>query len=178
MEKANIQFDKGLSELKLNQIESKYAFHFPPDLREFLHSALPIGKRWVNWRNDPEIEINSRLNWAFDGICFDIEHNNFWMAEWGEKPNDLLKAFEKARFSVQKAPKLIPVFAHRFIPDRPNINGNPVFSVYQTDIIIYGNDLQTYFQNEFTYYFEQEKNVLNKVPRHIEFWSDLVEANE
>jgi hypothetical protein len=37
----------------------------------------------------------------------------------------------------------------RYIPAEPNESRNPVFSVHQTDIIHYGNDLADYFQREF-----------------------------
>lgn len=175
LEKANVQFEKGLSDSEVERIESKYAFRFPPDLKEFLQFSLPISKGWVHWRNDSETEINSKLNWAYDGICFDIEYNSFWKDDWGEKPNILADAFEVAKQKVQNAPILIPIYSHRFIPERPNLEGNPIFSVYQTDIIIYGNDLQTYFQNEFSYYFEWEKKSIKENPRVVEFWSDFVD---
>jgi hypothetical protein len=53
------------------------------------------------------------------------------------------------------------------LPDRPNLPGNPVLSVHQTDIIYYGFDLEDYFRNEF--------GLPNRKPwpaaiRPIEFW--------
>lgn len=175
LEKANVQFEKGLSDSEVEQVESKYAFRLPPDLKEFLQFSLPISKGWVNWRNDSEEEINSRLNWAYEGICFDIEHNNFWILDWGEKPNNLADAFEIARQKVQEAPKLIPILSNRFIPDRPNARDNPIFSVYQTDIIIYGNNLQEYFENEFYYYFGKSEMILKPATKRIEFWSYFID---
>jgi hypothetical protein len=35
------------------------------------------------------------------------------------------------------------------IPDDPHLEGNPVFSVHQTDIIYYGYDLEDYLRHEF-----------------------------
>jgi hypothetical protein len=35
------------------------------------------------------------------------------------------------------------------IPDEPNLAGNPVFSVHQTDIIYYGFDLADYLRHDF-----------------------------
>ena len=34
------------------------------------------------------------------------------------------------------------------MPDRPHLNGNPVLSVYQTDIVYYGFDLDDYLRHE------------------------------
>jgi hypothetical protein len=68
---------------------------------------------------------------------------------WGEKPQELADCFDKARASLEQAPKMVPIWGHRFIPDRPNESGNPVFSIFQTDIIHYAANLSEYFENEF-----------------------------
>lgn len=172
---AGVKFDKGLSDYEIEEIEARYKFRFPPDLKEFLQFALPVGEKWVDWRTNNEEEIKSRFDWSYEGICFDIEHNNFWLEEWGIQPTNLADAFEVAKTEIAKAPKLIPIFSHRFIPDRPNKSGNPIFSVYQTDIIIYGINLPIYLQNEFSYYFEEKQNAENIEERKIEFWSKFVE---
>jgi hypothetical protein len=57
------------------------------------------------------------------------------------------------------------------IPAEPFKPGNPVFSVYQTDIIIYGNDLLSYFAHEFagvaTWHAPPPE------ARRIRFWPEL-----
>ena len=108
---------------------------------------------------------------------FDIEHNAFWMPEWGEKPENLAAAFEIARRAVSKAPFLIPICSHRYLPASPLERGNPIFSVHQTDIIYYGADLLDYLQNEFKFYFGRENMQFSKEPRWIDFWSRLEELN-
>jgi hypothetical protein len=50
---------------------------------------------------------------------------------------------------IAEAPKLIPIYSHRFIPEEPSEAGNPIFSVYQMDIIYYGFDLDDYLRHEF-----------------------------
>lgn len=67
----------------------------------------------------------------------------------------------------------LPIYAHRFIPNSPNELGNPVFSIYQTDIIYYGIDLIDYFSNEFD--IEVPKSYITvEQPKVIPFWSELV----
>ncbi|MBA2621357.1 MAG: SMI1/KNR4 family protein [Acidobacteria bacterium] len=173
LEKAGVKFDVGLSDFEIEKVEAKYEFNFPPDLKEFLQFALPVGKGWVDWRNGNEREIKSRFDWSYEGICFDIEHSKFWLEKWGEQPSKLEDAFEVAKTEIAKAPKLIPILSHRFIPDRPNKSGNPIFSVYQTDIIIYGINLHIYLQNEFSDYFDEKQTAENIEERKIEFWSNL-----
>jgi ABC-type glycerol-3-phosphate transport system substrate-binding protein len=94
-------------------------------------------------------QMHQGLDWPFAGIAFDIRHDVFWFDEWGQKPNDIEAAVEIARRHVRAAPTLIPLYSHRYLPSEPLLAGNPVFSVYQTDIIYYGGDLWEYFSNEF-----------------------------
>jgi len=109
-------------------------------------------------------------------MCFDIENNVFWPDSWGAKPASLTEAFEIAKQKIETAPKLIPVFGHRYLPDRPSLEGNPVFSVYQTDIIYYGSNLWNYFENEFSDYFGTARYHISDPLRPIEFWSDYVDG--
>jgi hypothetical protein len=146
---AGIHVAEGLSDQEVVRIEHTYKFRFPPDLRALLQYVLPVADAFPNWRDASEESLRSRLAWPADGICFDIEHAGFWMAEWGLRPADLATACQIARREIAKAPKLIPIYAHRYIPDEPHLAGNPIFSVYQTDIIYYGRDLAHYFANEF-----------------------------
>ena len=44
-----------------------------------------------------------------------------------------------------QAPRLIPLISHRYLPETANETGNPVFSVYQSDVIHYGTDVADYF---------------------------------
>jgi len=174
LEQAGVLFAPGLSESEIHQIQRQYRFLFPPDLKSFLMFALPISDRFVNWRDASEESILESLAWPYEGMCFDIEHNSFWLEAWGQRPASLDEAFSIARKAVERAPTLIPICGHRYIPDRPNEAGNPVFSVYQTDIIHYGGDLAEYLENEFSSYFGGSGYDLKKEIRHIEFWSQLV----
>ena len=180
-----VQFDLGLTDEEVSQVEKTFGFRFPPDLRMLLQHALPVSKGWLNWRDEAEETIRHRMAWPADGICFDIEHNNFWMKAWGSRPDDLLAAFSIARHQVAAAPTLIPVLGHRFLPEEPFLAGNPVLSVYQTDIIHYGSDLASYFSNEFSAdpqalpnYYIPCPDWVAQSPRPIRFWDDLIEGLE
>ncbi len=172
---AGVAFAPGLSPGEISGIEQVYGFHFPPDLSAFLMHALPVSKGWVDWRRAATNEIRDRLNWPFESMCFDIEHNAFWLDAWGPKPANNQSAFEVARNAVAGAPRLIPICSHRYLPDRPCEPGNPVFSVYQTDIIYYGANLFDYLCNEFHYHFGRPEYAVTGEIRRIEFWSDLVD---
>jgi len=175
LEQAGVLFAPGLSESEIHQIQRRHHFLFPPDLKNFLMFALPISSGFINWRDADEEKISERLSWPYEGMCFDIEHNSFWLEEWGQRPASLDEAFSVARKAVEHAPTLIPIYSHCYIPDSPNEARNPVFSVYQTDIIYYGGDLAEYLENEFRYYFGRSEYSLKKEIKYIEFWSQLAD---
>src|SRR4051794_18141778 len=114
-----VEFISGLKEEEIYEIEELYNLKFPPDLKELLMFALPISDGFVNWSDKSKKNIKSitdRLNLPLDGIIFDIEHNEFWMNDWGKKPSSLKDAVNIATMYYCKAPKLIPIFSHRYIP--------------------------------------------------------------
>jgi hypothetical protein len=174
--RAGVSFEPGLKEAEVKDLEDRYKFTYPPDLREFLMFALPVSKGFLDWRNGTENEIVNSLLWPYVGMCFDIEHNSFWPERWGERPASFDEACQIAKHAVDAAPTLIPIAGHRYIPDRPHEPGNPVFSVHQTDIIYYGGNLANYLENEFAYYFERQHRLEGRI-KSIEFWSWLVEDN-
>jgi hypothetical protein len=114
-----------------------------------LQSGLPHGRQFPDWREGDQARLRDWLDLPRQGILFDIQHNDFWLAEWGDKPANLKDACRIANELIAKAPKLIPVYSHRMMPDEPHKAGNPVFSVHQTDIIHYGYDLLHYLREEF-----------------------------
>lgn len=82
LEEKDISFAVGLSDTEIKEIEPIFRFNFPPDLKAFLQYALPVSKGFLNWREDAEKEIRDRLEWPLEGMCFDIEHNTFWLKAW------------------------------------------------------------------------------------------------
>jgi hypothetical protein len=144
-----VEFDAGLIDAEVAAVESRFGFRFPPDLCEFLQTALPRGPQFPNWRSGDEAALRDWLDLPRKGVLFDVEHNGFWLGEWGSRPGSLDEALRVASKLVVAAPRLIPIYLHRMIPDEPHLPGNPVFSVHQTDIIHYGFDLADYLRHEF-----------------------------
>jgi len=171
----NVLFEDGLINEEIVQIEKKFNLRFPPDLKLFLQTALPVSGSFINWRlglesKTEEEAIFSMINWPLEGMLFDMDHNNFWRKEWGSRPDNLEERKSTATYHYNTYPTLIPIYSHRFIPSEPCEEGNPVFSVYQTDIIYYGHDLPSYFANEFHFTLSGQFEIL-KSPRNIRFWS-------
>jgi len=186
---SGVIFDDGLTDAEVSRIQEQFGFQFPPDLMAFLQAALPvtlIGGReetFPNWRSGEIENLQTRLDWPFDGMVFDIENNVFWLDDWGARPASLEAAIEVARRAVDSAPKLIPVYSHRYLPAEPFLAGNPVLSVHQTDIIYYGADLWDYFRNEFGPKQERRQKLtvkpgeaIGQIVRPIRFWSTIMDG--
>lgn len=159
----------GLTDEQIADVERRWSLRFPPDYRLFLrtlHSVEwvrhgeyytdPVTGRAVsrprptfyNWLTDGDT-LQSMFAWLWEGLQFDVEHNALWPASWGPKPATLEAQKQRVRELVEAAPKLIPIFGHRYLLAEPYVAGNPVFSVYQSDIIVYGADLRGYLLREF-----------------------------
>ncbi len=147
-----IIFESGLTEDEFKFIEDLYGIKFPPDLKLFLGIALPISNNFVNWRDYSEqniIKIREKIEWPLEGMIFDIEANSFWYDGWGQKPSSLEVAVGICKREFKNVPQMIPICSHRYISSKPFEENNPVFSIYQTDIIYYGENLESYLKIEF-----------------------------
>jgi len=174
LERAGVAFAPGLSPDEFSAAEARHGFEFPPDLRSFLAFAMPVGGKFPDWRDPGSAALADAFAWPLEGLWFDVKQNSLWLQEWGAKPADDASAYQRLSELVQSAPKLIPIYAHRYLPCRPLEEGNPVLSVYQSDIIYYGLNLEDYFRNEYFYYFgRQDREILGE-PKPIEFWASFL----
>jgi hypothetical protein len=162
---AGLEFEAGLTDAEVDRIENQFSFRFPPDLRSFLQTAVPIWNS-PRWHTATDAEIQRWLDRPIEGILFDVEHNGFWIPEWGEQGDDIRQALEVARAKIIRAPKLIPILGHRSIPELPNEAGNPIFSVYGGDTVYYGFDLEDYLRHE----FNLPRKEWPAQVKQIEFW--------
>jgi len=108
-----LDFAAGLTDAEVACVEDRFRFSFPPDLREFLQTALPQGPRFPDWRSGDEAELRDWLDLPKQGILFDIEHNGFWLEEWGARPKTIDEATGVASELIADAPRLIPIYGHR-----------------------------------------------------------------
>lgn len=113
------------------------------------------------------------LDWPYEGFLFDVRENELWWPEWGPKPKSQVEEAKQLTEVFAKAPKLIPLVGHRYLPETPFERGNPVFSVHQSDVIHYGADLADWLVRE-TSGWDIE---VMRMPKEIPFWSEAVRRN-
>ncbi|KAK2410873.1 hypothetical protein QL285_046211 [Trifolium repens] len=146
---SGIQVQQGLSDAELARIEAEFGFLFPPDLRAILASGIPIGAGFPDWRaTGARLHLRALLDLPMAAISFQIARNTLWARCWGPKPTDPEKALRVARNALKKAPLLIPIFNHCYIPCNPSLAGNPIFYVDENRIFCCGFDLSDFFQRE------------------------------
>jgi hypothetical protein len=165
----------GYSDSELEEIQQRWKLTFPPDLVALLRHQRSFGEgpAALDWLTSSEEEIKARLDWPFESFLFDVEHDQLWWPEWGEKPASAPERREQLAKVFAEAPKLIPLFGHRYLPAEPCEAGNPVFSVYQSDVIYYGANLQDWLRREFAGWDSEPWPTLKR----IRFWSDAEERN-
>ena len=167
-----VTLDEGLSLEELQFIESFYEIKFPQSLQSFLMLKVPISHGFYNWRdmNKDNVEyIKKIINFPYEEI-FNRADEVYWNDNWGVEP-DKDGYLYMVREKLRNAPKLVPVYSHRYMPITPEINP-PVLSIHGVDVIFYGMDLEDYIDIEFGNK-KQTSIQFDKLP-FIDFWSDIM----
>ncbi|KAL7602852.1 uncharacterized protein LOC111896673 [Lactuca sativa] len=192
----------GLSDKEFARAEAEFGFAFPPDLKAVLSAGLPVGPGFPDWRSTGSArqQLRATLDLPIAAISFHIARNALWSKSWGVRPSEPEKAMKIARNALRRAPLLVPVFNHCYIPCNPSLAGNPIFYVDENQIFCCGFDLSDFFDREKSTLFtksdlhkvmkqrsvnEKSTGMLSnisrrsldavaggKTPRWIEFWSD------
>ncbi|WIE69547.1 hypothetical protein [Curtobacterium sp. MCLR17_054] len=144
-----VALEPGLTERELARAERRYGVRFGADHRALLSLALPSGDGWFDWRARNDERLRRAIRWPVEGALFDVRHDAFWPGSWGERPGDESQRLEAAARHLRQWPQLVPLYSHRYLPAAPLGSGAPVFSVHQTDVVIYGDDLVDYVKREF-----------------------------
>jgi hypothetical protein len=164
--------DMGYSQTELDNVQAKWGLRFPPDLAEMLLERRPLidDPLCFDWVTaEPEV-IKERLAWPFGSYWKRVRDAGYWWPEWGEKPGPEGDPRAKLRGIFERAPKLISLLAHRYIPEEPQERGNPVFSVFGADIIHYGADLVDWMERETIWWGRKPWPPI----KEIRFWGQAV----
>ncbi|KAL2235128.1 UNVERIFIED_CONTAM: hypothetical protein Sindi_1245000 [Sesamum indicum] len=202
LKNSGIPVQPGLSESEFALAEAEFGFAFPPDLKAVLSAGLPLGAGFPDWRSSgsARLQLRACIDLPIASISFHIARNALWSKSWGPRPSDPEKALKIARNALKRAPLLIPIFNHCYIPCNPCLAGNPVFYVDENKIFCCGFDLSDFFDRESSLFHQSsDPRILSKqrstsehsagsstnfsrrsldmisggrTPRWVEFWSD------
>jgi len=173
LQQHGVYFESGLTSTEIKRAEAIYSFRFPKSLCDFLMQALPVSKGYYNWRDVTEKNIDyikHIIEKPVNDLCSmagDIE----WSDEWGNKPGTIREKVERIRERAKSAPKLVPIFCHRYMPI-VDIEDAPILSIHGTDIIYYGENLTDYIKVELGEKRQEKINFQNI--KKLPFWSDLM----
>lgn len=166
----------GLTEGEITAIEKRWNVAFPPEYRLFLSKLhapdrpragvftdadhtlkLFSSPSFYNWQTD-ELAIRDRYDHLVEGLVWSATEG-YLPGTWERKvvPEEKKRA-ERAHFQelVQAAPKLVPVYSHRYLLVEPCQEGNPVLSIVGSDMIVYGATFRDYLIREFLEIIDKE----------------------
>src|SRR5207247_10220521 len=126
------------SDAEVADVQDRFGFEFPPDLRALLQTALPVsphgqfGKTdpqpiyatgesrvydlvdFPNWRDASSANVSKlreAIDRPLDSLLADVEHSHAWIQEWGPRPENASAAREVAQERVRAAPTLVPLIS-------------------------------------------------------------------
>lgn len=142
----NTKFQKGISRKEIDKLQMLFGFDFPKIYREML---LLIGGFDTN-----EISIDPKGKETTFNDCFyqyprDLEKSKWLVEEINNFKSDAALALSECGFDVSRIVGYIPIYSHRALVVFEDKNLSPVISVWGSDIIVYGNNLEEYLKNEF-----------------------------
>ncbi len=166
----DVDVSTGLSTDDLKEIGDAFGTALPNELALVLRVGVPVSPKWAKWKDGPEVVATETREWLHRAFAFDIEHG-YWHEHLGHHPADTKHAIAQAQEVIDRAPPLIPIYAHRFLATEPATGTRAVLSVWQAvDSIFYGNDLADYFAREFG--IDRPSWAADKPPS-VPVWQDL-----
>ena len=150
-----------------------YNIELPEELKNLYNIALPVSKGFCNWRNfdDKNVKFIKEVIERPIKDIYELANEVYWCDDWGKEPNNESEKVEIIRNLLEKAPKLIPIYFHRYMT-QVNMKNIPIFSMHDTDIICYGENLSSYLKIEFG--DKNQSDIDYEKLNYIPFWNDLL----
>ena len=171
-----LKWGPGYRREELERAQARWDLQFPPDMVELYLDRRPLlGAGTIDWTTTADERIAEALAWPLEGFWFDVQNDGLWWREWGPRPERLEEQRSILEAVFAEAPRLIPIYGHRYLPSTPEEPGNPVFSVYQADVIHYGADLLDYLERESRGWDSRPwPDAIKPIP----FWTSAVDRGE
>ena len=157
-----------LSAAQIADAEHRWGLTFPPDYARFLaalhttdlplictwvdeHGNLALGERatFTNWLGDAAV-VRTAVEWPLESLLAEVEQERVWMRSWGRRPRATSARRARVTDLYQDAPTLIPIVGNRYLVAADGTTeGNPIVSVWESDIIAWAPDLASFLRLEF-----------------------------
>ena len=171
-----VKFAESLTKEEIYRIEGIYSIKFPESLCKFYSLGVPISEDengfpcWTDFSEANIAKIKERIQAPFNWLLLDVK-KGFWLSNWGKRAEPINEAIEQFTEVAMKAPQLIPLYSHRYMPQFNGMDDIPVISAVGRDIIYYGSNLYEYLYNEF---LSNGHFIVNKNCMYVPFWSDII----
>jgi hypothetical protein len=189
-----------MSDIEIHAAEKRFGLTFPPDYRLLLatlHTPDPpmVGARWSgrgllpstesdhllpaesrqfpDWTGDAS-PIDESIAWPLEGLVWSIEHDESWCPGWGARPRGRRQREALVRELAVVGPQLVPVYGHRYLVGPRERVGNPVLSIWGSDVIVYGSSLRSYLPLELGLERPPTGSVDSGGLGRIPFWQDVI----
>lgn len=126
---------------------------------------------WRNLSHYNVERIKERIDAPLKGLLWSAQ-TDCWLDSWGKRPQTAEEITARIKEASCGAPRLIPIYSHRYMPMLEGAENPPVISTVGFDIIYYGSELKNYLRNEF---IDKEEFPKSKC-MYIPFWSDIIEG--
>jgi hypothetical protein len=104
---------------------------------------------WPNWRDLESEELREQVEWPTRCVLSVIRGGG-WPTGWDRRPTNPDEVEAKTHRLLATVPRMVPVYAHRYLPAGRATSGHAVLSIHALDdIIVYGLDLADYVDQEF-----------------------------
>lgn len=144
----NAKFLKGISRKEIDELQLLFGFDFPWEYREMLLTFSNIDTNLISINPENKTDIEYERRNFFHQYPEDYEKSRWLINEINENKFEAELVLTEAGFDVSQIVGYIPMYNHRALVVFKDKYLSPVISVWDADIIMFGNDLREYLKNE------------------------------
>lgn len=144
----NTKFLKGISNKEIDKMQIIFGFDFPWEYREMLLVFSNLDTPMIAINPEDELDVKYSKENFFYNYPEDYDKSRWLTNEIEENKIEAESVLTETGFDVSQIVGYIPMHNHRALVVFKNKYLSPVISVWGSDIIVFGNNLNEYLKNE------------------------------